>query len=157
MAPLTIQSKFAGKCKAGCGAEWASGAVLFGIQTQATKADGSYVLRWCTNQSCGPIQDGNAPAMPQQQQAATTQQQQQQTTPGLQLPDIPDAPEHITKKIKASALEIMQVRKHVCQVVNQYEENPNPAMIGQMVGLIWQHCKYHAKNNTNTPAEVPNQ
>ena len=140
MDPLTIQSKYPnGKCKK-CGKTWGKDTTLYGIQTTATKEDGSAVLRWCIDQNCGPLQDGNAPAMPTQTQQAPQQQPQQTPQIDNTVP-IPDPPEEITKVIRAQTLEIMQVRKIANQVICQFENNPNPAMIGQVVGLIWTQCK----------------
>ena len=152
-----IQSKWAKTC-AICKTAYAAGATVYGIPTGEVKPDGSAKLRWCTNPACQPG-TGAQTQVAQQYTPPPTQPQQQAAQSAIQtgnVAGIPDAPEPHRTHIQAAALEIMQVRKHVLQTVMQFEASPNPAMVGQMVGLIWQHCKYHRKPK-DAPTEVPTQ
>ena len=128
--PLQISSKYDGKCKV-CGKEHKQGATLFGITTPEMKPDKSgYIVRWCSDQTCGPLVES---------QKTTTQQ----TTTTTKVEELPTTPNSIEGAVVEYTTQIMQIRGVVTHTVKKYDPDPNPAMIGQIVGLIWEHLKHH--------------
>ena len=109
-----FESKFNGKCKAGCGATWKAGDQVYGL--------GSHI---CSNQNC---------KMPGTEKPPQTESQ---------LQNVPDAPATMEGAIVEYTTQIIQIRQVVAQTVRKYDPNPNPAMIGQIVGLVWDHIKHH--------------
>ena len=62
----------------------------------------------------------------------TSQETTPTTKPSLDLLD-----DSTKKIIKNEATLLYHVRKQVESAIKEYEDDPNPAMIGQYVGLIW--------------------